>query len=187
MIYLSKGILPWEPAEAGASVSHCGLLHKLIGVQAELWLAGRHGPGQTRNTEQDAALKQLTDMGIAEAGDGAEDTAMFRLLTNCSICSFRVKKRLIPLTRLQRHLWRWIRDAGLHLTMAELVFLTGNDIKPIPALLGKTNRQALTEAIYTREIIFDGILDTMMEKSTARDKTVSAVLGLLRKGKIMLL
>jgi hypothetical protein len=180
-------MLPWEPAGADAAVSHCGLLHKLTGVQAELWLAGRHEPGKTRNTERDTALKHLTDMGIAEAVDEAEDTALFRLLTNCSICSVRVKRRLVPLTRLQRRLWRWIRDAGLHLTMAELVFLAGNNIKPIPALLGTTNRQALTEAIYTREIIFDGILDTLMEKSPARDKTVSAVLGLLRKGKIMLL
>jgi hypothetical protein len=180
-------MLPWAPSEAEASVSHCGLLHKLTGVQAELWLAGRHKPGQTRNMEQDAALRRLADIGVAEANDGAEDTALFRLLTNCSICPIRVKRRFLPLTRSQRRLWRWIRDAGLHLTMAELVFLIGNDIKPIPALLGKENRQALTEAIYTREIIFDGILDALMEKSPARDKAVGAVLGLLRKGKIMLL
>jgi hypothetical protein len=187
MIYLSKGILPWNSSEAGVSVSHCGLLHKLTGVQAELWLAGQRQPGQTRNAEQDAALKGLAELGIAVADDGSEEPSLFRLLTNCAICPALVKRRLIPLRRVERSLWRWIRDAGLRLTMAELTLLTERDIKPIPALLGEENRQKLTEAIYTRETIFDGILETLMGKSPARDEVVQAVLNLLRRQKIFLL
>lgn len=51
MIYLSKGILPWKPSEESVSVSHCGALHKLSDVSAELWLTGNISRGihRTKN------------------------------------------------------------------------------------------------------------------------------------------
>ena len=76
MMFLSKGILPWEPSQTSISVSHCGALYKLIGTQAVLWLTGRHEPGHTRNAGQDAALETLAALGIAERSDSAEDAAL---------------------------------------------------------------------------------------------------------------
>ena len=187
MIYLSKGILPWRPSETTVSVSYCGALHKLNGVQAALWLNGQHKPGYTENPEQDAALQLLSELGIAECGDGADDATIFRLLTNCSICPVRVKTNISFLNPLERRLWRWITRAGLRLTMAELVYLVERDVLPAPELLGEANRQSLTEAIYTTETIYDGILEGRMERSPARDKAVLAILGLLRKQKIFLI
>ena len=186
MIYLSKGILPWKSNMAELSVSHCGKLHKLTGTQAELWLAGQHKPEYTVNTEQEDALKVLINLGIAENGDSSDETAVFRLLTNCAICPVRVKKPIVMLNRLERRIWRWITQAGLHLTMAELTRLSERGTKPIRTLVGEANRQVLTEEIYNSETIFDGILETLMEKSPARDETVRAVLGLLRKKQIYL-
>jgi hypothetical protein len=187
MIYISKGIIPWKPSEGSVSVSHCGALYKLAGVQADLWLAGKYEPRHTRNPEENAALEQLAALGIAECGDGSENAAVFRLLTNSAICPVRAKTLPTLLNQDERRLWRWIRNAGLRLTMAELTLLTERGIKPEAALMGEQNRQALTESIYTTETIFDGILENLMEKSPARDGTVRAVLGLLRKKKIFLI
>ena len=186
MIYLSKGILPWSPTTEALSVSHCGVLHKLTGTQASLWLSGQHQPGNTLNTEQEDTLKALAGLGIIEHDDSSDDKSVFRLITNCSICPVRVNKPLSILNRMERRVWRWITQAGMHLTMAELTMLLERGIKPTRALIGEANRQTLTEEIYSTETIFDGILEALMEKSPARNKTVRAVLGLLRKKQIYL-
>jgi len=187
MVYISKGILLWKPARAYVPVSHCGALHKLAGDKSRLWLDGQHAPGHTQNAEQDAALEALAALGIVECGDNAGDAALFRLLINCAICPARAKPRIAFVNMQERRLWRWIRRAGLRLTMAELTLLTERGIKPSPGLLGEANRQELTELIYTCETIGDGILETLMERSPARDGTVQAVLGLLQKKKIYLI
>ena len=82
---------------------------------------------------------------------------------------------------------RWLSKAGLCLTMAELVYLTDRGIKPVPSLLGKGNRQALVETIYTRETVFDNLLENEMAKTAACDETVETVEGLLKAKRIILL
>ncbi len=68
-----------------------------------------------------------------------------------------------------------------------MVRLEERQLKPTPALLGEEGRQRLTEMIYIAETIPDGILETLMEHSPARDPTVSALLKLLRTGRIFLI
>ena len=82
---------------------------------------------------------------------------------------------------------RWLTDAGLHLTAAELVFLAEHRIKPTANLLGERNRPRLTERIYTQETIFDNILEAQMGHAAARDEVVNALLRLLEKRRILLL
>lgn len=147
----------------------------------------QHKPGYTQNKEQEDALNQLAKLGIVEFSDDAGDTAIFRLLTNCAICPVNVKSAPVLMSRPERQVWKWIQKAGLRLTIAELTLLSERGVKPVPALLGEQNRQELTETIYTAETIFDGTLETIMEKSRARDKTVRAVLGLLSKQNIFMI
>jgi hypothetical protein len=187
MLYLSKGILPWKASPETASVSHCGVLHKLSGGQAALWLVGRFAPGRAEDARQETALAVLSELGIVECNDDDHEAALFRILINCVICPVRVKVKFALLNRTERFLWRWIRHAGLRLTMAELTLLLERGIEPVPELLGETNRQALTEVLYTTDTISDGILETLTEKSPARDEAVGAVLGLLRKKKLYLI
>ena len=71
--------------------------------------------------------------------------------------------------------------------MAELVSLEEQGLKPEPRLLGEENTQTLTEAIYTRENIFDNVLEAQMERAACREDMVRAVLGLLKKKRILLL
>ena len=186
MIYLSRGIPLWRPAGESVSVSHCGSLFKLDGTQGKLWLAGQYRPAVTQDHDLDADLVLLAGLGIVVACDDSDDAAVFRLLVNCTICPAHIGRGFAPLTRMERRFLRWIRHAGLRLTMAELTLLTERDVRPVSALLGEKNRQALTEAIYTVETICDGILEATMENSSAREASVHAVLGLLRKRKIFL-
>ncbi len=197
MMYLSKGILPWAPSPSEVSVSHCGVLHKLAAPESALWLAGQFQPGHTKDNEQGAALWQLAGIGLVECGDTTDMASRFRLLANCAICPVRVKPSLFTLLRRdprefilnsrERWAWKWIRLAGLRLTIAELTLLAERGVQPVPGLLGDENRQLLTETIYTPETIADGILESMMEKSPAMEETVQAVLGLLRKRRIFLM
>jgi len=186
MTYLSKGKL-YRKTKQAVIVSYCGELHKLAGPQAALWLMGQYAPGYTHNAKDEAELELLAGLGIAECRGSEEPVTLFRLLTNCVICPV---KKFVFTARWnpgERRLWRWLTKAGLRLTMAELTLLAERGVDAVPALLGEQNRQALTETIYTTDTISDGILETMMEKSPARDETVQTVLSLLRKKKIILI
>jgi hypothetical protein len=82
---------------------------------------------------------------------------------------------------------RWLREAGLMLTMAELVYLMDRNVEPEPGLLGADNTQSLVERIYTRDTIFDNVLENQMEHVPSRPGTVKTVLALLKKKHIILL
>jgi hypothetical protein len=187
MIYVSKGLSANKAKGPGITISHCGALHDLAGVQACLWLAGRRKPFMTRNQEMDGALQKLAGLGVVEICDAADDISLFRMLTNCVICPVRRGSRFVLLNKPERRVLKWVGGAGLRLTIAELTLLEERGVLPAPGLLGQENRQALTETIYTADTIPDGILETLMEGSPALDATVQCVLGLLRKEKIYLI
>lgn len=82
---------------------------------------------------------------------------------------------------------KWVLDAVLVLTMGELVFLMERGVAPEPSLLGPQNQQRLVEIIYTKNTIFDNILENQMELADARDETVKLILNLLKRKRIVLL
>ena len=71
--------------------------------------------------------------------------------------------------------------------MAELVYLMERDIEPEEKYLGQENVQRLVERIYTKDTIFDNILENQMERAEKRDQVVKLVLSLLKKKRIVLL
>ena len=75
---------------------------------------------------------------------------MYRALTQCVLVPAKAGRLRAPLNPLESQTLQWLREAGLRLTMAELVCLRERDIRPEPGLLGEENRQALTETIYTQ-------------------------------------
>ena len=109
----------------------------------------------------------------------------YRALTRCIIVP-TVKERVF-LSRDEKFMLAWLRGAGLHLTMAELVFLCEHGVEPSPELLGEGNAQALTERIYTPETIQDNALEKLMERAGGRDEAVKVVMSLLRKKLAVLL
>ena len=112
---------------------------------------------------------------------------MYRAMTQCVLVPAKTGKLRMPLNPLESQTLQWLREAGLRLTMAELVCLREHGIAPSAVLLGEENRQALTETIYTQETIFDNVLEAQMERASCREEMVRAVLGLLKKKRIVLL
>jgi hypothetical protein len=160
MLYLSKGVAMRRSDDTGLTVSHCGALHELTGIDAHLWSGGRYTPGRIENNRSVAmSLKGLEELGLAEVCEAEEDTALFRLLSCCVICPAENAVPVILANEAEHCLWKWIRRAGLRLTIAELTLLRERGITPTAALLGNRNRQALVETIYTAENAFDGIPD----------------------------
>jgi hypothetical protein len=185
MLYLSKGLLIGKEQNA-LLVSHCGTEHKLSGERADIWERGLHNLCETMDYSQEIALTVLSETNLAESSNEQSDETLFRLLVNCAICPKQSVRTFPLLNPAEKRICKWVNYAGLRLTIAELVYLEELKIKPAPNLLGAQNRQTLTEAIYTTETISDRLLESRMERSRYRDRTVKAVLSLLRKNKIFL-
>lgn len=186
MKYISIGTVMTEGTENILNVSHGGYTFCLTGPLADLWLNGRYGFSQTKGQPEDKVLKQLIRMGLAIATDGSS-AEEYRVLTRCTLVPADHRHPFWGLSTLERTVLRWLREAGLVLSMAELTYLVDRKIALQPCLLGNDNTQALVETIYTKDTIFDNILENLMERSGAREKTVKAVLALLKKKRIVLL
>ena len=185
MTYLTKGLLS-RRTEKTLTVSHCGAVYELTDDRASVWEKGRTGSSENMTMSQYSALRELAEQGLAVKCVDSDAKGIYRLMTNCVICSGK-RKPLILWNQNERQLWKWLAKAGLKLTLAELVCLNEKRIKPTAQLLGEPNRQALTEAIYTTETISDGILESRMETSPERDSTVQSVMSLLRKNLVFLI
>ena len=186
MLYVSKGLLCKESNINNIYVSRCGNEYHLVNQQAKLWLAGRFKITYAGNDEEQPRLNELESLGLVEVTE-SDDTAHYRLLANCVICKVNPVVSHFPLSKSEKLIWKWIKNAGFKLNISELVYLTEQNIIPGPAYFGKDNWHTLIHAIYNEETIFDRILDAKMAESSARNKTVSAVLGLLRKKRIVLI
>lgn len=186
MTYLSKGMILRPSGIERIYVSRCGREYVLCGDQAKLWLGGRFGIADIKDAHMTPELQILESLGLVELSDEKAGVARYRLLGNCVICQAAPSASRFLLGRKERQIWKWIVGAGFKLRISELVLLMEQNIKPEPSLFGKGNWHVLVDKIYTSETIFDGILDAGMERSPTRDETVNAVLGLLRKKRIIL-
>lgn len=81
----------------------------------------------------------------------------------------------------------WLKYAGIRLTVAELVYLFENKVKPTQDLLYTDNRQRLIERIYTKDTIADNLLEIQMESAGCRDDIIKGLMRLLKKKQILVL
>lgn len=187
MIYLSKGIVQKNSTEQLLQVSRCGESFRLTGIDAALWLNGRYGFAGADGAEQERALHRLNKMGLVETEQENTDTARYRIMTRCVCCPAAFKKPEPFMTDIEKNLLCWLRNAGIRLSAAELVFLQEHHIKPEPCLLYTDNRQALIEAIYMQDTIADNLLENLMEKAACRNHVIETLQKLLKKKKILVL
>lgn len=188
MKYISKGIVAEGSTEHILKIQRGGYEFQLTGDRARLWINGRFGVSDADGTNPwyVKELLHLKRVGLAEPV-GEEPEGVYRALTQCVLVPAKTGRLRMPLNPLESQTLQWLREAGLRLTMAELVFLRKNGVDPSAELLGDENRQALTEAIYTQDTIFDNVLEAQMEHASCREEMVRAVLGLLKKKRIVLL
>lgn len=188
MKYISKGIVVEGSTEHILRLTRCGYDFQLTGEQAVLWLDGRFGFAEVEDGNP-ILIKAAMQLWHQELIETVEDEAAgeYRALTRCVIVPTKSKGIYISLSQREKYLLKWIREAGLRLSMAELVFIVEHRMMPESCWLGEENRQALTEVIYTQETIFDNILETQMEHANKRDTVVESIMALLKKKRILLL
>ena len=187
MTYLSKGVVCSGATEQLLKLSHCGGEYTLKGKEAALWLNGRYGFFTVTSVADEQAVGHLQRMGLVECEEENSTTCEYRILTRCIPCPALSKGVSLPLRGLEKRVMIWLTKAGLHLTLAELIYLIDHDVPPSDDLLYTSNRQALVERIYTVDTIADCMLETQMETAASRDAVVHAVLRLLKKKKIVIL
>lgn len=186
MKYIAIGAITKPSTERLVHVSHCGFDYTLTGDQAGLWLDGRFSFGAARNQIQQRELKQLERMGLVVLTEDIPE-GEYRALTRVRLVPSNAKNPYAGLSREEKTALKWIRETGLVLSMAELVYLMDRDIEPEAKYLGKDHVQPLVERIYTQDTIFDNILENQMEHAPKRDRIVKLVLRLLKKKRIVLL
>ena len=186
MKYISIGAVQNKGTEHILDVTHGGVRFRLTGEKARLWLNGRLGFAEAFNPMYLNLLEQLFKMGLVIKCDGSR-AEEYRAVCKCTIVPTERKHPYWFLRADEKVALQWIRNTGLVLSMAELVYLIDRNVPMDGKLLGKDNAQALVERIYTRDTVYNNILENQMERADARKRTVKAVLKLLRKKRIVLL
>lgn len=186
MKYISIGAVLNEGTEHILDVAHGSAKFRLTGEKARLWLNGRLGFAEVFNPMHLNMLEQLFKMGLVVKCDGSR-AEEFRALTKCTIVPAEREHPYWFLRPLEKTILQWLRNAGLVLSMAELVYLIDRNVPMEDKLLGSEHAQALVERIYTKDTVFNNILENQMERAEVRDRVVKAVLELLRKKRIVLL
>ena len=186
MKYISIGAVMTEGTEHRLTVCRGMNKFTLTGDHAAIWLNGRLGFAETRKPAEDKALEYLIRIGLALKSNDYP-IAEYRTLTQCTLVPADRKHPYLGLPAAEKVVLQWLREAGLVLSMAELIYLIDRNVPLEPKYLGRNNTQTLVERIYTKDTIFDNILENQMERAGMRDKTVDAVLSLLRKKRIILL
>ena len=186
MKYISIGAVMTEGTEHNLVVCRGRNKFTLTGELAAAWLGGRLGFAVVNKPTEEQAVQQLIRMGLA-VNSRNNSIAEYRTLTQFTIVPADRKYPYFGVHGMERTVLQWLREAGLVLSMAELVYLIDRSVPLEPKYLGSDNTQALVERIYTKDTIFDNILENQMERAAMREATVAAVLALLRKKRIVLL
>lgn len=136
MKYISLGAVVHPSTEHILNVSHCGFEYILTGEQAKLWLDGRFGFANSENPIEHRTVNHLRRMGLVMITNpyGAGE---YRALTKCHIVPAEENNPYVGLNSDEKEVLMWLREAGLRLTMAELVFLRDRKIMPSLDLLGQ--------------------------------------------------
>lgn len=187
MLYLSKGIVCPESVIGNLFLKRGNQTFQLRGRETAVWLKGRFGFHMTESEAEEQVVRCLAGKGLAEMEVEADSVCKYRILTRCVCCPVKQNRRMSGrLGSLERQLDTWMRKAGIHLSVAELVFLTEYRVSADRELLYEKNRQKLVETIYTKETVQDNLLEHQMEQAECRDEVVEALMQLLKKKKILI-
>lgn len=187
MLYISKGMVCPETVTGPLFLEKGNQKFQLQGREAAVWLKGRFGFDMTESEAEEQAVRYLAGKGLAEMEKETDSVYKYRILTRCVFCLVKQDHRMSSrLSGLERQLDTWMRKAGIHLSVAELVFLQEHRITADSRMFGIRNRQKLIETIYTKDNIQDNLLEHQMEQAECRDEVVEALMQLLKKKKILI-
>lgn len=188
MIYLSKGILVHGPKKNRLLVRHFGLPTEITGVDIDVWLNGRRGFAYTQTKEEDAALERLVNRHLANCELTRGGLSEYKILRKCLICPSKgVHLGIPPLSRTERTVLTWLKKAGIHLSLAELISLFDKGVEPTADLLYRENTRKLMNIIHPSRITIAYELENRMMHSIARKSIVDAVMRLLYRNRVFLM
>lgn len=187
MYYLSKGSVVRGSTEQILKVAHGRNVFELHGREAGLWLDGRFGIRSVFDPAGVKAIRHMERMGIVTSSEQGDAASRYEMLADCIYCPVAVKGIRCVWCRRDRRILTWLRSAGLHLSLAEIIYLEEHGVRPVPELLGEDNRQMLTERIYDIGMIQDGVLEREMAASPMRDVVISSILRLIKMKRVILL
>ena len=188
MIYLSKGILCRRIHERRIYVRQIDLPRELVGLEAKLWMNGKHGFGVTQSREEEAVIKRLAEKRYVCCEPEHTPLAQYRILTKCLLYPVRGIRSALPLfDRAERRTYLWLKKAGFNLNIAEIICIEEKGLKPRKDLLYRKNAQNLHDSIYPNCINYVNALENRMKNSLARKRTVDAVLRLIQKQRLIVL
>lgn len=176
MIYISKGWLTSE--ENGlCSVIRFDTEYNLTKSESEIWLAGQ---GCLKETDSILTVDDLEEFGLVGISEDDSETGIFELLCACFFIPCRTKN-IQPMTVEESYIYKWLSDAGIRLTTAELICLCEKDLLPEKDLLGEDGRQNLVAAIYLDSDINDITLENQAAKAECRSWVLASLLSLVQK------
>ena len=122
MKYISKGLVVEGSTEHILKIQRGGYEFQLTGDRARLWLNGRFGVADADGTNPRYVkeLLHLKRVGLTEPV-GEEPEGVYRAMTQCVLVPAKAGRLRAPLNPLESQTLQWLREAGLRLTMAELV------------------------------------------------------------------
>lgn len=174
MLYLSKGIKSGQSGDK-ISIALGGRTIELNETESRLWEKGEFNFAVTDT------LLSLEERGLVECEAENSPVSRYFILTRCIFCVSDAKVVKINLLKLEKEILIWLKNAGIHLSVAELIYLIEHKVEPSDDLLYEENRQALVEKIYTTENIADNILENQMLEAKCRDEVVNTLISLLKK------
>lgn len=187
MLYLSKGVVQPKSSIDNLCLERGGKQYQLQGIKAAIWAKGRLGFADTESKAEEQAVRCLADKGLVEMENRTDSISKYRILTRCICCLAKRRRRMSSrLNEQEQQIYTWLQKAGIHLSVAELVFLQEHQITADNEIFDVRNRQKLIETIYTKDNIQDNLLEHQMEKAACRDEVVEALMQLLEKKKILI-
>lgn len=187
MLYISKGVVMNNSTEQNVRVMRCGMVYQMTGNEARIWLDGRFGFQEVTDASDKWVLERLAKMSLVEIEETDSDVSRYRILCRCICVAAKTKWLSLPVHGDQKDILIWLKNAGIRLSTAELIYLQEKGVRPEARYLHVDNRQALVELIYTVDNVADNILENQMENAIQRDAVVYALEMLLRKKKIVIL
>lgn len=185
MIYLSKGIVQKGSTEQLLFVLYGSQKFELTGNAAAAWLNGRFNFAEALGRNE-TSVTYLQKLGLVETETDNDELSRYRIASRCIFCPADTAKTSV-LMAMDKEILQWLKNAGVRLTVAELVYLIENGIKPTQDLLYTDNRQKLIERIYTVDTIADNLLENQMETAKCRDAVVQSLMRLLKKKLVLVL
>ena len=126
--YLSKGKLIRKN-----HVYHKGIYHVLSAELLSLWQQAQHTPAAC--FEKQSFLIELQNRDLVIFSNEEYSEAGYRLLTSC-ILKPTLYHAPAFLTKTERWIWKWISNAGFHLSISELIYLRNSRVDPNSQLFG---------------------------------------------------